>query len=380
MKKTILIFLLTIVSYNATAQAIYKTINSSILGKERELKILLPRGYSDDDKKAYPVIYVFDGDYLFEAVAGNVDYMAYWEDIPDAIVVGINQSDSRANDMQYSNQNGLPIDDGASFFDFVGQELIPYVKQNFKTVNFSMAVGHGETANFINYFLIRENPVFKAYITISPDMPKTMIEYVTDRLKTIDTKIFYYLATSKNDVPHIRTTALTISGRLKYTNNENLLYTFDNHDKATHYSLPTHIIPNALDKIFFPFRPITKKEFNESIMSLSSSPVEYLQQKYQEIQELFGFKKQIAITDFKAIEAAIKRKQEWNYLEDLAKLARKEYPETILPSYYLAMFYEKTDKKDKAIKIYMDSYILDEVGGITKNYMLDKANELKAGK
>ena len=84
---------------NIQAQAIYKTIDSERLGEKRELKIQLPRNYDPDEKRSYPLIIVLDGDYLFEPVAGNIDYQSYWEDIPDCIVVGVNQADTRSNDL-----------------------------------------------------------------------------------------------------------------------------------------------------------------------------------------------------------------------------------------------------------------------------------------
>ena len=170
MKKFKIIFLFLFTGLISFSQAKYHNISSNILGEDRELKILLPRGYSEDDDKAYPVIYVFDGDYLFEVVAGNVDYYAYWEDIPESIVVGVNQVDSREEDLMYSEQNSLPVESGADFFEFVGKELIPFVEDKYKTETFRVAVGHGETANFINYYLIRQNPVFNAYVSISPDL------------------------------------------------------------------------------------------------------------------------------------------------------------------------------------------------------------------
>jgi len=61
------------------AQVKYKNINSEKLGEERQIKIQLPRNYDNTDK-SYPIVVVFDGDYLFEVVAGNVDYYSYWED------------------------------------------------------------------------------------------------------------------------------------------------------------------------------------------------------------------------------------------------------------------------------------------------------------
>ncbi|WNH08465.1 hypothetical protein [Thalassobellus suaedae] len=83
MKHTIISFLfLFFISSFIEAQVKYETIASSKLGDTRELKIQLPRGYTTNEDKSYPIFIVFDGDYLFESVAGNVDYYSYWEDMP----------------------------------------------------------------------------------------------------------------------------------------------------------------------------------------------------------------------------------------------------------------------------------------------------------
>ena len=75
----------------APAQTIYEDFRSNELGNSRQLKIQLPRNYETNEEKTYPLFVVLDGDYLFEIVAGNVDYYSYWEDMPEAIIVGINQ-------------------------------------------------------------------------------------------------------------------------------------------------------------------------------------------------------------------------------------------------------------------------------------------------
>jgi len=102
MKKPILyiLFLLGFINF-IQGQVIYKSFESSKLGTSRELKIQLPRGYINDKDKTYPLFIVLDGDYLFEAAAGNVDYYTYWEDMPNAIVVGVNQFDFRDDDCMY---------------------------------------------------------------------------------------------------------------------------------------------------------------------------------------------------------------------------------------------------------------------------------------
>ena len=109
------------------SQALYETFDSGKLEGSRQLKIQVPRNYNPEEKKEYPLILVFDGDYLFEPVAGNVDYQSYWEDIPECIVVGISQSSTRNDDFFYDNETFFPAHEGADFFEFVTMELWPYL-------------------------------------------------------------------------------------------------------------------------------------------------------------------------------------------------------------------------------------------------------------
>ncbi|WP_313791189.1 hypothetical protein [Lacinutrix neustonica] len=86
----------------------------------------------------------------------------------EAIVIGINQYGKRDDDLFYSAKSSLPFETGADFFEFIGMELIPYIEKIYRTSKFKVAVGHGATANFINYYLIKEVPLFNAYVSISP--------------------------------------------------------------------------------------------------------------------------------------------------------------------------------------------------------------------
>jgi predicted alpha/beta superfamily hydrolase len=373
---SVLLFLCSVSSFEA--QVKYETIESSKLGELRELKIQLPRGYSSSDDKKYPLFIVFDGDYLFEAVAGNVDYYAYWEDMPGSIVVGVNQFDKRFDDCMYSEQNSLPIETGANFFEFIGMELIPYLEKKYQIANFKVAVGHGETANFINYFLLKEQPLFQGYIAISPELAPKMLNYLPEVLGKLQSKIFYYLATTNNDSSSITKMTQALSTDVSTLDNKNLFFKFKTFEGPSHYSVPTHAIPNAIEAIFKVFQPISKDEYKDTILKLETSPVAYLEEKYKIIDELFGIKKQILINDFKAISAAIEKTENFEYFEDLGKRARDEYPETLLGSYYLARFYEEAGDSKKAMRTYQTGFTFDEIAGITKDMMLQRAEAIKA--
>lgn len=362
----------------SNAQVEYESIDSQKLGESRDIKIQLPRGYEENIDKNYPLIIVFDGDYMFELVTGNVDYYSYWEDMPEAIVVGVNQVDKRNDDNIYSEQNSLPIDSGAAFFEFIGMELIPYLEKSLRIENFRVAIGHGATANFVNYYLLKPVPLFQAYISISPDLAPDMPTYIPERIQNIENKVFYYLATSNEDVKSIKVKTEALNTSITAIENTNFLYNFKTFDGPSHYALPANAIPEALESIFFVYQPISKKEYSETILKLESSPIEYLLVKYQTIEDLFGIEKQILINDFKAIAAAIKKTEKYEYFEELGKIARKQYPESMLGNYYLARFYEETNEPKKAMKTYQSAYPLEEIAGLTKDFMLEKADEIKA--
>ncbi len=378
MKKPILFLLALYGIVNAMdAQVKYEIFESSKLGESREIKIQLPRGYEANQNKKYPLFVVLDGDYLFEAVAGNVDYYSYWEDMPEAIVVGINQLDKRFDDCMYG-QNSLPVETGAAFYEFIGMELIPYIEKKYRTENFRVAVGHGETANFINYYLLKQQPLFQAYVVISPELAPNMLDYIPEQLGKLESKIFYYLANTKNDSKSVKQMTEALNTDISALETKNIFYNFDSFEGASHYSVPAHALPKAIESIFYVFQPISKKEYKEVILKLDTSPVEYLQEKYQTINELFGLEKQILINDFKAISAAIEKTEQFEYFEALGKIARKEYPKTLLGNYYLARFYEETGEPKKAMRTYQSAYTLDEIAGITKDLMLEKADLIKS--
>lgn len=378
MKKTTTFFLFLFLAFSISeAQVKYETIQSSKLGEERQIKIQLPRGYNSGEDKTYPIFVVLDGDYMFEVVAGNVDYYSYWEDMPAAIVVGVNQIGKRFDDCMYSEQNSLPIETGAAFFEFVGMELVPYIERTYRGGNFRVAIGHGETANFINYYLLKPQPLFQAYISISPELAPQMIEYLPEAMRKIESKTFYYLANTNNDSKSLKSMSSALNMDISTIDNDNLVYDFDSFEGPSHYSVPTHAIPKAIENIFHVFQPISKEEYKDVILELEISPVLYLQEKYETISDLFGIDKKILLNDFKAISAAIEKNELYEYYEELGKMARKAYPETFLGTYYIARFFEETGEPKKAMRTYQSAYTLEEIAGLTKDLMLEKADLIK---
>jgi predicted alpha/beta superfamily hydrolase len=377
MKNFYTLFIFCFVALSIQAQAIYKTIDSYKLEGERELKIQLPRNYDPEERRSYPVIIVFDGDYLFEPVAGNIDYQSYWEDIPDCIVVGIKQGETREDDFFYDDESFFPAHDGASFYEFMAAELIPYIEDNYNASDFRIIVGHDLGANFINYYLFKDVPLFRAFIALSPDLAPEMKNRLQQRLSTINRETFYYMATADADVKALRTSILECDSIIKTIENDKLYYKFDDFEDANHYSLVGRGIPKALNEIFAFYKPINGKEYNENVLTSEISPYDYLIKKYEAIEYFYGFEKKLIENDIRAIAAASNKKEDLESLEKLSKLIKKEFPDSMLSAYYLGMYYEKEGNLKKALQRYKSGLLLEPSQFIDKEVILEKMYDIQ---
>ena len=373
--QTLLVLLLCI--HILDAQVIYEKFDSYKLGEIRDIKIQLPRNFSEDSDMQYPVVIVLDGDYLFEPVAGNIDYQAYWNDMPDCIVVGINQAATRLSDFEFNEETYLPSQNGSTFFEFVSMELLPYINDKYNTTPFRIIIGHDLGANFINYYIFKEIPLFSAYIALSPDFAKETPNRLANRLTGIEQELFYYLATSDADITDLRTTILETDNKLKNVNNAKFHYKFDEFNDANHYSLVGQAIPKALNGIFDIYKPINGKEYREEILTYPGTAFEYLEKKYDDIEYYYGFRKPVIENDLRAIAAACEKRNDNDSLEKLAKLARKTYPDSMIGAYYYGLYYEAIGNYKKALQRYQSGLLLSPSQFLYKDVLLEKIYKIK---
>jgi len=354
------------------------TILSKFLNEKRSLEIQLPRSYNIELEKNYPLMIVLDADYMFNIVAGSVDYLSYWGDIPENLVVGIRQKDSRFKDTSvFDNITHTPITSTASFYDFIVNELIPYFSKNYRISNFRIVVGQERTANFANFFLLKDNPQIRGVISISPKISENMSRYLSENLSKVNSKIVYTLSSSKKDFESIYKNVIELTASLDSIDNKNLKFESLIFDKENHYILPSVSVPNSIRKTYSIYSDIDKVEYDSIISNLNTSPIDYLKNKYQLIKDFYDEDKTISMNDFMAVEEYIEENEFFNLYNELSELAKQEYPGTILPSYYKGRFIEETGDPKKAMHIYRSAYNMKEVKGLTKEYLLELAERIK---
>lgn len=374
MKYTLLFLIL---SFSAFSQKTTEPFKSNRLGETREITIALPASYANNTTKRYPVLVVLDSEYLFDAFSGALNYGAYWDDLPETIIVGIHQNRQRENDCSVDPVSGLPSKKGAQFFEFIGGELLPYIEKKYRTAPFRIITGHDVTAGFLNFFLYKDSPIFNAYISLSPELAPQMETRIPQRLATSKSSVFYYQSVADGDLKQLKEPIETLDQNIKLIANDALNYRFDSFNNTTHYSMVLYSVPNALYQIFDSYKPISSAEFSEKIVILQSGFVDYLVKKYETLSHKLGLKIPVRLNDFKAIEAAILKNKAYEELDKLAEIANKNYPKSMLADYELGLMYEKLGEAKKAAQKYQRASQLEEIGDLTKDMMYAKYDDMK---
>ena len=378
MKKNLLIITFFL-SFFGHSQIIRDTLYSKKLAEKRIITISLPDSYKKDSKKTYPLLFLLDGDYLVDPFRGVLNYGNFWDDLPEVIIVGINQNDhdERIDDCTVSTE-GLPTERGAKFFEFIGGEVMPYIENKLRINNFRIIGGHDLTAGFLNFFLYKESPLFNAFISLSPEYAMNMEERITERLGTLKKKIFYYQAIAEGDTKEMKAQIKTLDEAIIALKSPNLNYKFEEIKNASHYSMVVRAIPNALYQFFEGFQPISNNEYTDKILVLKEGYVKYLLKRSENLEKELGYKIPIRYNDFKVIQDAILTNKAYNELEELATLANKTFPKKMLGEYLLGQLYENKEDYKRASKSYLNAFQMDSIGDLKKQMMMDKSDEMRS--
>jgi len=362
MNKVLVIIVIVVFSSSIYSQNIQlKKFNSIELNNDRYLKVYIPPSYQADSTKLYPLTIVLDAEYLFDVYVGNSILFANKEKAPEQIIVGINQNyyNERYEDCSYLEENSYPTEQGEAFYRFIRGELLDYFEENYRVSPFKTIIGNTLTANFINYFLIENYPAFNAYINVNPyfamDMP-LMIQSKSQQAS--DENIYYYVSNGKYNLEKWKNAITSTNDLLATTTNPKFIYKYDLFDNSTKVASIGQSIPSAMAFIFELYSAISKEEFDANIKHLSpADAIAYLENKYIEIDYLFGSNLKIRERDIFAIEPIILDKENGDYLKNFGDMINKLYKESPIGDYYIGRYYETGNKLKLALRYYKSGYM-----------------------
>ncbi|MDX6747045.1 alpha/beta hydrolase-fold protein [Polaribacter sp. PL03] len=340
---------------------IKKTIVSDYVDDKREIKIYLPEGYDEKEEKNYPLAIVLDAEYLFDTYVGNAVLFAAKDKAPKQIIIGVQMAKTRKKDTYFNITDGRFTTDNEKFYQFLKNEVIFNIESNYKTSPFISIVGEGTSANLITNFLKEQTPFINSYICINPTFSdfigRQMQDYNLSRFEKVDNTFYFYTNNSNafSEEKQLRISELQkgLSGlEIKTFNVIN-----DTINTKSSVSAIGEAIPRALNQIFQVYSAISKEEFDKNVKDLSpTDAISYLENKYLDIEFLFGSNLGIRENDIYAIEKIIIEKENGDELLNFGRMILKLFPTSPLGNYYIGRYYESGKNIKKALYHYKIGY------------------------
>jgi predicted alpha/beta superfamily hydrolase len=235
------------------------TQRSRILGENRTLYVYLHKDYESSEQLS-PVLYLLDGDMLFNYTAATVDYYINTYRIPAMIVVGIESTDRRRDFIPpeggaRAGRQDAPSGGADAFLRYMKEEVFLYIDRKYQTRQYRAIIGHSLSGLFVLNTLITEPSLFSAYMALSPFLAWDN-EVIIQR-----TESFFKRTQSLDKLLFVASEPMSGDGPSKPLENfVHLLETYcpkglqwesKIYKGSDHMSLPLFGIPDGLD-FFFP--------------------------------------------------------------------------------------------------------------------------------
>lgn len=370
-------YYLLLFTFSVQAQITSLDIESSILGLTRTVDLFVPET-DDSDSQRMPLIVVLEGNEIFNIVVSNVQFLSKIGYMPKSIVVGIRQENMQVSlDCEMNKSTGQLTKRGYNFKQFITTDIVNRLSAKYDSSNVKIIIGKNKSANFVNYFVLDSDPIFTAYISITPSVPKSLIKPLSDRVTSLNRNISYYISNSQN-IPKGQKKAISLlTDEFSKQISPKFRLIEDKFVYVDEFSASIYSIPRALERVFRVYQPISTREYREQILKSPKSPYDYLKNKYNDIFIQLNVEKRYTLNDIMAVFSATQKKSDIEGLFQLAELTIIEYPNTTMGHYFKGLAYEMEKNYKKALKSYERAYTFNPIDFITKEIVFSKIQSLK---
>ncbi len=160
----------------APSDSIALPVPSEVMGKTRELNVLLPVGY-ETSAQTYPVIYLLDGGATqdWPTYSARIREAMQAGQVAPAILVGIATEDRQNELTERSTDRSLVREwpnHGQShrFRHYITTEVKPLIESRYRTSGDDAVIGESAAALFIVESFLRQPELFDRYLAVSPSL------------------------------------------------------------------------------------------------------------------------------------------------------------------------------------------------------------------
>lgn len=240
------------------------TITSKALGEVRRINVYRPPSWDEPADVARPVLYMPDGGLAedFLHIAGLVQVSVGNASMRPVLLVGI-ENTQRRRDMTGPTTNpedkkiAPQVGGSAAFREFIRTELMPAIKDRYKTTDETAIMGESLAGLFVVETMLLEPNLFNSYIAFDSSLwwnNKSLLSGAAERLKTPRTrKTAVYLASSSER--DLATLTAELAAVLKASSSSTLVSHYTPMPDETHGTIYHPAALKALRTIFKPGAP-----------------------------------------------------------------------------------------------------------------------------
>ena len=148
------------------------SLNSKILGEQREVVVQLPKSYFEKADQTYPLILRLDGATNMPRESSILNTLFEAGSAPEVILVAIENTDRLRDLAPYVNEDPRgPLGQGGGadkFLNFIESELLPRLKDQYRVGDFKVIAGASVAGLFALHTLRTKPHLFDAHIAYSP--------------------------------------------------------------------------------------------------------------------------------------------------------------------------------------------------------------------
>lgn len=227
------------------------SLESNVLGEERQIMVYVPRGYEQTTTK-YPVLYLLDGRAHFQHASSTVNFLSRNGRIPQMIIVAIVNVD-RTRDFTPTSMENRPKSGGFDkFIKYLQDELFPYVEKNYRTSPYRLLEGHSLGGMFSIHVLLKYPIMFQAHFAMSPYLMWDNNYVLSQALKTLQEPLNYknYLYITLGDEANYVEPLGKLTGMLETKKPDGLEWHYVVMDNDNHGTVPLKSLYYGLEKLY----------------------------------------------------------------------------------------------------------------------------------
>lgn len=227
--------------------------------------IKLPRSYTRNKDKTYPVVYLLDGSYAFQVASGATRFAMNSGAMDEAILVAIGYSQgskgasSRVRDYTPSKVNDWQLETGkaAQHIAFIADVVFEHIKANYRiNPKQRTLVGNSLGGLFAAHVLFTQPNMFESYIIGSPSVWFDNERILSQSITTAKQEVRVYLSVGSKETPEfgegqdMLAGAKKLADKIKQSDNNQLQLAFSITQGAKHSTaFPTTLI-QGLDWLY----------------------------------------------------------------------------------------------------------------------------------